>query len=39
MHVFANIMEGRTREEKANLSKTIVRDLALMFPLLLHIVT
>ena len=32
IHVFANIMEGRTLEQKANLSKTIVKDLALMFP-------
>ena len=32
IHVFANIMEGRAIEQKANLSKTIVRDLALMFP-------
>ena len=32
IHVFANIMEGRTIEQKANLSKTIVKDLALMFP-------
>lgn len=31
IHVFANIMEGRTIEQKANLSKTIVKDLALMF--------
>ena len=32
IHVFANIMEGRSIEQKANLSKTIVKDLALMFP-------
>ena len=32
IHVFANIMEGRTIEQKANLSKTIVNDLSLMFP-------
>jgi 5-carboxymethyl-2-hydroxymuconate isomerase len=32
IHVFANIMEGRTIEQKVNLSKTIVKDLALMFP-------
>jgi len=32
IHVFANIMEGRTIEQKVNLSKTIVRDLALIFP-------
>ncbi len=39
IHVFANIMEGRTIEQKANLSKTIVKDLALMFPLVPHIGT
>ena len=32
IHVFSNIMEGRTIEQKLNLSKTIVKDLALMFP-------
>ena len=32
IHVFANIMEGRTIKQKANLSKTIVKDLAFMFP-------
>lgn len=32
IHVFANIMEGRTTEQKANLSKTIVKDLKAMFP-------
>ena len=32
IHVFANIMEGRTIEQKLNLSKTIVNDLSLMFP-------
>ena len=32
IHVFANIMEGRTIEQKANLSKTIVKDLVSMFP-------
>ena len=32
IHVFANIMEGRTIEQKANLSKTIVKDLSLIFP-------
>jgi len=32
IHVFANIMEGRTIEQKANLSKTIVENLALTFP-------
>ncbi|PHS37993.1 MAG: 5-carboxymethyl-2-hydroxymuconate isomerase [Sulfurovum sp.] len=39
IHVFANIMEGRNREQKAHLSKTIVKDLALMFPLVPHIGT
>ena len=39
IHVFANIMEGRTIEKKLNLSKTIVKDLALMFPLVPHIGT
>jgi len=32
IHVFANIMEGRTIEQKANLSKTIVKDLSFIFP-------
>lgn len=32
IHVFSNIMEGRSMEQKANLSKTIVKDLASMFP-------
>jgi len=32
IHVFANIMEGRTIEQKSNLSKTIVKDLSLMLP-------
>ncbi|MCF6309334.1 MAG: 5-carboxymethyl-2-hydroxymuconate Delta-isomerase [Sulfurimonas sp.] len=39
IHVFANIMEGRTIEQKANLSKTIVKDLSSMFPLVPHIGT
>ncbi len=39
IHVFANIMEGRTNEQKANLSKTIVQDLASMFPLVPNIGT
>ncbi len=39
IHVFANIMEGRTIKQKANLSKTIVQDLALMFPLVPNIGT
>jgi len=32
IHVFANIMEGRTTEQKASLSKQIVRKLNAMFP-------
>ncbi|SFV64182.1 hypothetical protein MNB_SM-4-994 [hydrothermal vent metagenome] len=39
IHVFANIMEGRTMEQKANLSKTIVKDLVSLFPLVPHIGT
>ena len=39
IHVFANIMEGRSIEQKAHLSKTIVKDLALMFPLVPNIGT
>lgn len=32
VHVFGNIMEGRTTEQKANLSKQIVTRLKQMFP-------
>jgi len=32
IHVFANIMEGRTTEQKAKLSKQIVTGLNAMFP-------
>ncbi|MCK8522089.1 5-carboxymethyl-2-hydroxymuconate Delta-isomerase [Aquimarina sp. D1M17] len=32
IHVFGNIMEGRTNEQKANLSKEIVTILKQMFP-------
>jgi len=32
IHVFANVMEGRTTEQKANLSKQIVTKLKSMFP-------
>ena len=32
IHVFANIMEGRTTKQKANLSKNIVTVLKEMFP-------
>ncbi|MFK5976542.1 MAG: 5-carboxymethyl-2-hydroxymuconate isomerase [Sulfurovum sp.] len=39
IHVFANIMEGRTIKQKLNLSKTIVKDLSLIFPLVPHIGT
>ena len=39
IHVFANIMEGRSIEQKFNLSQTIVRHLTLMFPLVPNIGT
>jgi len=32
IHVFSNIMEGRTTDQKANLSKVIVEKLTEMFP-------
>ncbi len=32
IHVFANIMEGRTTEQKANLSNKIVKSLKAIFP-------
>ncbi|HEX8736777.1 MAG TPA: 5-carboxymethyl-2-hydroxymuconate Delta-isomerase [Pyrinomonadaceae bacterium] len=32
IHVFGNIMEGRTTEQKANLSRQIVTELKRMFP-------
>lgn len=32
IHVFSNIMEGRTTEQKAKLSKQIVTGLKAMFP-------
>ncbi len=32
IHVFANIMEGRTTEQKTNLSKQIVKKLKDLFP-------
>lgn len=32
IHVFANIMEGRTTDQKANLSKEMVGALKTMFP-------
>ena len=39
IHVFANIMEGRSIEQKLNLSRTIVHNLALMFPFVPNIGT
>ncbi len=32
IHIFGNIMEGRTTEQKANLSRQIVSELKAMFP-------
>ena len=32
IHIFGNIMEGRTTEQKANLSKRIVSELKALFP-------
>lgn len=32
IHVFSHIMEGRSDEQKAHLSKTIVQELLLLFP-------
>jgi len=32
IHIFANIMEGRTVTQKSNLSKNIITELKLMFP-------
>jgi len=32
IHIFANIMEGRTSDQKAHLSKSIVTELKSMFP-------
>lgn len=32
IHIFANIMEGRTSNQKAHLSKAIVTKLKSMFP-------
>lgn len=32
IHIFANIMEGRTSIQKRNLSKKIIRELTLVFP-------
>ena len=32
IHVFANIMEGRSTEQKADLSNKVVQKLTSMFP-------
>lgn len=32
IHIFANVMEGRTAVQKANLSKRIIKALKVMFP-------
>ncbi len=32
IHIFGNIMEGRTSEQKKTLSETIVRQLKFLFP-------
>ena len=32
IHIFANIMEGRTSAQKKNLSERIIAELKLMFP-------
>lgn len=32
IHIFANIMEGRTRSQKKNLSEKIIAELKLVFP-------
>lgn len=32
IHVFANIMEGRTITQKSNLSNSIIKELKMMFP-------
>ena len=32
IHIFGNIMEGRTSIQKGNLSKCIISELKLMFP-------
>ena len=39
IHVFSHIMQGRTIEQRADLSKTIVSELAGMFPTLRRIAT
>jgi 5-carboxymethyl-2-hydroxymuconate isomerase len=37
IHVFAHIMEGRTDEEKTNLSTLMVKRLSMMFPVVEYI--
>lgn len=37
IHVFAHIMSGRTREQKANLAKLMVTKLTEMFPHVAHV--
>ena len=37
IHVFSNIMEGRSMEQKANLTYKIVKDLAFLCPEIVHI--
>jgi 5-carboxymethyl-2-hydroxymuconate isomerase len=32
IHIFANIMEGRTTDQKSNLSKKIISQLKVIFP-------
>jgi 5-carboxymethyl-2-hydroxymuconate isomerase len=32
IHIFANIMEGRTTKQKADLSKKVISELKVMFP-------
>ena len=39
IHVFSNIMKGRTIEQKLKLSKVIIQDLSLIFPLVPNIGT
>lgn len=39
IHVFSHIMQGRTIEQRANLSKRIVSELADMFPTIHRIAT
>lgn len=39
IHVFAHIMQGRTVEQRADLSKRIVSELADMFPTVQRIAT